>query len=84
MSESIKDSVAIDYQVGDIVKFIGRVWGTPHPEIGVVVATDNGIFTDPDDGDLIQIRFGTHLVFIDVSHPVKQIETVSAANEGEA
>ena len=76
MSESIKDSVAIAYQVGDLVKFLGIIYGTPHPEVGVVVSLDNGPFTDPDDPDMIQVKFGDHVKFI--YNYDKLLEPVSA------
>ena len=77
MSERTKTSEA--YQVGDIVRFIGKNWGEPHPEIGVVVSTDNGPFTDPDDGDPIQVKFGDRVKFIQTDHPFPQLEVISAS-----
>lgn len=77
MSESIKDSVTIHYQVGDIVKFIGVPYGQPHSDIGVVVSLDNGPFKDPDDPNMIQVSFNGDIKFISVDHPFPQLEIVS-------
>ena len=75
MNERTKNSV--DYQVGDIVRFIGKNWGEPHPEIGVVVSLDNGIFTDPDDPNMIQVSFNGFLKYVSISHPQPQLELIS-------
>ena len=75
MNERTKTSV--DYQVGDIVKFIGVSYGTPHAEIGVVVSTDNGPFTDPDDPNMIQVSFNGFLKYVSISHPQPQLELIS-------
>jgi hypothetical protein len=84
MSERTKNSVSIDYQVGDIVKFIGVSYGTPHSDIGVVVSTDNGPFKDPDDPKMIQISFNGFLKYVSISHPQPQLETILASlREGE-
>ena len=77
MSERTKNSEVTDYQVGDIVKFIGVSYGTPHAEIGVVVSTDNGPFTDPDDPKMIQVSFNGFLKYVSTSHPQPQLEIVS-------
>ena len=81
MSERTKSS---DYQVGDLVKFIGKNWGEPHSDIGVVVSTDNGPFTDPDDPKMIQVSFNGFLKYVSISHPQPQLETIHASlREGE-
>jgi len=77
MNERTKNSV--DYQVGDIVRFIGKNWGEPHPEIGVVVSLDCGPFKDPDDGCPIQVKFGERVKFIQTDHPFPQLEVISAS-----
>ena len=76
MSKRTKSS---DYQVGDLVKFIGKNWGEPHSEIGVVISTDNGPFKDPDDGDPIQVKFGDRVKFIQTNHPFPQLEVILAS-----
>jgi hypothetical protein len=76
MSERTKST---DYQVGDLVKFIGKNWGEPHSDIGVVVSIDNGPFKDPDDGDPIQVKFGDRVKFIQTDHPFPQLEVILAS-----
>jgi hypothetical protein len=82
MSERTKCSEV--FQVGDLVKFWGIIYGTPHPVLGIVVSLDNGPFKDPDDPNMIQVKFGEHVKFISVDHPQPQLEIISAATEGEA
>jgi hypothetical protein len=82
MNERAKNSEV--YQVGDVVRFIGKNWGEPHPEVGVVVSLDCGPFKDPDDGSPIQVKFGDSVKFIQTVHPFPQLEFVSAnLREGE-
>jgi len=77
MNERTKNSEV--YQVGDVVRFIGKNWGEPHPEVGVVVSLDSGPFKDPDDGSPIQVKFGDRVKFILTDHPFPQLEVISAS-----
>jgi len=77
MNERTKNSEV--YQVGDVVRFIGKNWGEPHPEVGVVVSLDCGPFKDPDDGSPIQVKFGDRVKFILTDHPFPQLEVISAS-----
>ena len=75
MSERTENIV--DYQVGDIVKFIGVSYGTPHAEIGVVVSTNVRDVFGLDDPKMIQVSFNGFLKYVSTSHPQPQLEMIS-------
>jgi hypothetical protein len=77
MNERTKNSAS--YQVGDIVKFIGVSYGTPHPEIGVVVSTNVRDVFGLDDPKMIQVSFNGFLKYVSTSHPQPQLEVISAS-----
>ena len=64
MSERTKSTT---FQVGDIVKFTEENKETSvmfTEGVGVVVSLDNGPFKDPDDPDMIQVKFGSEVKFV--------------------
>jgi hypothetical protein len=55
------------FKVGDLVKFeeTNKETSVIYVEgIGVVVSLDNGPFKDPDDPDMIQVKFGKDIKFV--------------------
>ena len=78
MSERTKSSEV--FQVGDLVKFTEKNKETSvvyTAGVGVVVSLDNGPFKDPDDPDMIQVKFGDEIKF--VYHYDKLLEPVTTA-----
>ncbi len=55
------------FKVGDLVKFeeTNKETSVVYVEgVGVVVSLDNGPFKDPDDPDMIQVKFGKDIKFV--------------------
>ena len=55
------------FKVGDLVKFeeTNKETSVIYVEgVGIVVALDNGPFKDPDDPDMIQVKFGEDIKFV--------------------
>ena len=75
MSERTKSAT---FQVGDLVKFTEKNKETSvvyTAGVGVVISLGNGPFKDPDDPDMIQVKFGDEIKF--VYHYDKLLEPVN-------